>query len=310
MMRDDHVVGLVANPASARDIRRLVAQGGAVTTNQKLNLISRLLTGLASTGVDRVVSMTDLGGISGGLARLAAGPAGDRWPRLDFVELPLTRTEADTTAAVESMVRSGVRAIAVLGGDGTNRVVAESCGDTPIASISTGTNNAFPRSHEPTVVGIATGLIATSIVPPDAGTYRSKMLTVVHGARRERALVDVAVTDHDVVASGSVWDPGRIHELFLCFAEPHAIGLSSIGAHVRPVRRDATTGLHLRLGRPALARVHAPIAPGLVVDVAISAADDLHPGQAVDVEPRSGVLAIDGERAFRLGKQDRVTVTL
>lgn len=309
-MPDGHLVGLIANPASARDIRRLVADGAPVTTHQKLNIIKRLLAGLASTDVDRVVSMTDLGGISGGLEGLAGGPAGEIWPAIDFVDHPLTKTAADTTAAVDAMVQAGVEAIVVLGGDGTNRIVAERCDDIPIASISTGTNNAFARTDEPTVVGIAAGLIATGVVPVAEGTRRSKALSVVYGTRHERALVDVALTDHDAVGSGSVWDPRRIHELFLCFAEPDAIGLSSIGAHVGPVDRDAPTGLHLRLGKPVVARVQAPIAPGLVVEVGIAAADELRPGESVAVDTRRGVVAIDGERVFRVGDGDRVTVTL
>ena len=47
-----------------------------------------------------------------------------------------------------------VAAIVVLGGDGTHRVVAKACGDTPICAISTGTNNAFPDLRETTVAGL------------------------------------------------------------------------------------------------------------------------------------------------------------
>lgn len=309
-MRPENLVGLVANPAAARDIRRLVADGSAVTTDYKITLIKRLLAGLASTGVERVLCMTDLGGISGGLVRLSLGTSGRRWPRLEFIELPLQGSAADTVAAVDRMVAAGVGAIAVLGGDGTNRVVAERSGDTPIASISTGTNNAFPRNDEPTVVGIATGLIATSAVPLAEGTHRCKRLTVVRGARQERALVDIAVTDHDTVASGSVWEAERINELFLCFAEPDAIGLSAIGAHLRPVDRDAPTGLHLHLSAGASTRVRAPVAPGLVADVGVASVHDLVTGEPVEIRARSAVVAIDGERAFRLSPGDQVTVTL
>ena len=48
---------------------------------------------------------------------------------------------------------AGVRAIVVLGGDGTHRVVAKACGDVPLCAISTGTNNAFPELRETTVAG-------------------------------------------------------------------------------------------------------------------------------------------------------------
>lgn len=180
------VVGIVANPSSARDIRRLVANGALVTTNDKVSMVKRALAGLGSVGVSRAMSMTDLGGISARLADLANGPEAKAWPTLDFVDQNLTQSSTDTTTAVEAMVAAGVGAIIVLGGDGTNGVVADACGDVPIASISTGTNNAFPHSAEPTVVGIAAGLVATGAVDADDVACRTKTLTVCSGERRRR----------------------------------------------------------------------------------------------------------------------------
>ena len=309
-MPDVGVVGIVANPASARDIRRLVAHGAMVTTNDKVNMIERVLAGLHSVGVERALSMTDLDGISAALAGLAGGPASKAWPTLEFVDQHLSRSVADTTVAVQSMVAAGAGAILVLGGDGTNGVVAEACGDVPIASISTGTNNAFPRYAEPTVVGIAAGLVATGAVPAHEATARAKTLTVCSGERRHRALVDVAITTHDSIASGAVWDPATLREVISCFAEAHRIGLSSIGAHLRPVRRDDPFGLYVRIGRPAVATVHAPLGPGLVAAVDVAEVSDLAVDSPSTMTTDTGVVAVDGERVFRFGTHDTVTVTL
>jgi len=307
---DVGVVGIVANPSSARDIRRLVANGALVTTNDKVNMVKRMLAGLRSVGVSRALSMTDLGGISATLADLANGPASKAWPTLDFVDQNLTQSAADTTTAVEAMVAAGVGAIVVLGGDGTNGVVADACGNVPIASISTGTNNAFPRGAEPTVVGIAAGLVATGALDGDEVACRTKTLTVRSGERRHRALVDVAITAHDSVASGAVWDSSTVREVFLCFAEPHRIGLSSIGAHIRTVRREDPFGLYLRLGRPATAAVRAPLGPGLMADVDLAEGGEFAIDMTMTVATPFGVVAVDGERAFRFGPHDTVTVTL
>ena len=57
-------------------------------------------------------------------------------------------------------------------------------------------------------------------------------------------------------------------------------------------------------------RVRAPIGPGLVVDVDIAETEDLLPGRTVEATARSGVVAIDGERAFRIDPRDPVSVTL
>ena len=75
--------------------------------------------------------------------------------------MPLTSTAEDSARAVALMCQAGVDAILVLGGDGTHRVVAKSCGDVPICALSTGTNNVFPEMREATVAGMATGLVAT-----------------------------------------------------------------------------------------------------------------------------------------------------
>ncbi len=304
------VVGVIANPASARDIRRLVASGAAVTTNHKLNMLSRLLAGLSAAGVDRVISMSDMGGISAGLAATSSKPSGAGWPKLEFIDHPITQTASDTAVAVEEMVAREVDAIVVLGGDGTNRVVAGFCGPVPVASISTGTNNAFPGVIEPTVVGLATGLVATGRVDPAAATRRCKALLVQVGSATERALVDVAILSGNEVGSGAIWESAAIGELFLTFAEPQAIGLSSIGGHLRPVCRDEPTGLHIRLGPPAVHRVRVPLAPGLLSDIDIAQLAELGLDQAIQVNAPSGVIALDGERVLRFAHGETVTVML
>ncbi|MEM9566173.1 MAG: NAD(+)/NADH kinase [Actinomycetota bacterium] len=303
-------VGIVANPASARDLRRIVAHGGAVTTHDKLNRLQRLLVGLSAAGVGRVVSMADGSGIMAGLLRLADRPSARSWPALEFVDQPITRTEVDSRVATRAIVEAGVGAIVVLGGDGTNRIVAGESGDVPLVSLSTGTNNAFPLPVEPTVAGLAAGLVAGDDGCRLAGTYRAKKLVVRHGDRVEDALVDVAISDADGVGAGAVWDAGSIRELFLGFAEPDAIGLSAIGGHLHPVGRREPGGLAIAIGEPAVATIHPPIGPGLVEPVDVRSISALAPGSPVEVRAASGVVAVDGERLFRFGQGSRPSVTL
>ncbi len=309
-MTGQTTVGIIANPASARDVRRLVAQGGAVTTHDKLNRLHRVLTGLAATGVGRVISMSDRGGITAGLRRAANRRAGDAWPVVEFVEQSITHTAADTAVATRAMVELGVGAIVVLGGDGTNRVVARESSDVPLVSISTGTNNTFPTPMEPTIAGLAAGLVASNAASRAAGTYRAKTMEIRCGDRLENALVDVAITRAEVVGSGAVWDAASLSELFLCFAEPDAIGLSAIGGQLRPVRRRQPAGLHLRLGMPATTVLRPPIGPGLLAPVGVRSIGELGLHAPVTAEASEGVVAIDGERMFRFGRDDRPTITL
>lgn len=317
MMEDSLAVGVVANPASARDIRRLVAHGSAVTAHQKLNQLRRLMVGLACTGVERVMVMGDRSGIATGLVEGSQRPSGATWPHVEIVDVDLTGTPVDTVNATRRMVAEQVGVIVVLGGDGTHRLVATECGNTPIVAISTGTNNAFPKPLEPTVAGMAAGLVATGALDAEQVARPAKMLVVEYPAlgRQERALVDVAMLNTNRVGSGAIWEPGTVEELFLCFASPDGIGLSAIGGHLQPVDRHEPIGLALRFapswattGGPPVQRVTAPIGPGLIVDVDVASWSKLAVDQAVTPATSSGTVAIDGERMFRFDSELSVTL--
>ncbi|MGH9034717.1 MAG: NAD(+)/NADH kinase [Acidimicrobiia bacterium] len=294
------LAGIVTNSASGRDIRRLVTRASVFPNAEKSAMVQRTLAALGAAGVERVLVMTDLGGIAAGVLRARRRAARDTaaWPEVEFLDLPLTETASDTTMAVRAMVERGVRAIVVLGGDGTNRVVAGACGEVPIVSLSTGTNNVFPELREATVAGLAAGLVAAGRVAAGAACRRNKMLVVDGGGRRELALVDVCATTHAAVAARALWEAHSLRALFVTFAEPDAIGLSAIAGLVHPVSRDEPWGLALELAPPARARlrVRAPIAPGLVVDVGVDSTTPMAPGERWPLPAGTGVIALDGER--------------
>jgi predicted polyphosphate/ATP-dependent NAD kinase len=303
-------VGVIANPASSRDVRRIVARGPATTANDKINMLVRLMEGLGGAGVNTVISMSDAGGIAAGLAGLSTRKSASNWPVLHFVDQEITHTPTDTVTAVEHMAERGVDAIVVLGGDGTNRLLIGKSGDIPVASISSGTNNAFPSRDEPTVVGLAVGFVATGRVARQRCSYRAKTLQVSDGSTTAKALVDMAILDGDRIATGAIWDVTSLREVFLCFAEPHAIGLSSLGGRLRPVCRRDPHGLRIRVDERSNHRVLAPIAPGLVRDIGVAHVDVMSAGNAVEVDVSSAVIALDGERAHRFPERTSVTVSL
>jgi predicted polyphosphate/ATP-dependent NAD kinase len=307
---------------SGRDIRRLVAGASVFPTAEKVNVVARVLAGCGAVGIDRALVSVDLGGISAGLVRAIDShrPGIDPpWPAVEFLaDDPITQTAADTTAAIARMIDAGVGAIVCLGGDGTARLAAAAAGDIPLLALSTGTNNVFPVTAEGTVAGVAAGLVATGVVPADEATDRGRVLEVAAGARREVAVVDVAVTVAAHVGARALWDPGLVRELFCTFAEPNAVGLSSIAARVCPTPRTAGHGVAVRLAAPGDSAgdselvtqiVQAPIAPGLVREVAIAGWHRLRVGESHAV-PGGGVLALDGERELVLRRDDQAVVTL
>ncbi len=139
--------------------------------------------------------MEDRGGVAARISRILETPAWRqrRLPRVSFVE---TREDgpAGTLTAARTMAEAGVRALIVLGGDGTHRLVAQVCGDIPMTALSTGTNNVFPSICEATTAGIATGLVATGRLSRAAATMKNKILRVQVNGIQELALVDVCVS--------------------------------------------------------------------------------------------------------------------
>jgi predicted polyphosphate/ATP-dependent NAD kinase len=314
-------VGVIANPASGRDIRRLTTHASVFPTAEKANMVVRLLAGLGALGVRRVLTLRDKTGVAALVLRAlethAALARSERWPEVEFVELPTTESVADTHAGTAYMVERGVSLIAVLGGDGTHRAVAAHCGSVPLLTLSTGTNNCFPDLREATVAGLAGALVATGAVPPDAALSRNKRLIVscVSGRKcgcEEIALVDVCVSRQRFIGARAVSDPSDIHSLFLTFAAADAIGLSSIGAAWAPVARTASHGLRMTFSDapPMGVPLVAPIAPGHIGTVWMTNCERFEVGQQIALDAEHGTLAFDGEREIEIERGETYVVSL
>ena len=102
-------VGILANPAAGRDIRRLVAQASVFPIAEKCNMIIRILSGLGACGVEEVYMMPDAGGIARRLRRAKQTPVRPLWPRVTFLDMPIEDGPADTLLATQRMVAAGVR---------------------------------------------------------------------------------------------------------------------------------------------------------------------------------------------------------
>lgn len=311
-VRSEITVGIIANPASGRDIRRLTAKASVFPTAEKSNMVQRLLGPLGLLGVDRVLMMPDMTGIAAGVMRAVATHHASRlppWPRVEFLDMSLEGDASDSAQAARMIQDAGAMLVVVLGGDGTHRVVAGACPGLPMATLSTGTNNVFPDLREATVTGLAAALFATGRVPADDALRSNKQLVVDVGGRREIALVDVCFTRLDHIGARAVWDPASIEELFVSFAEADAIGLSSIAAAVVPVGRAAAHGMRVRCGE-AGRRVLAPIAPGILAEIGVIHAEPILPGIDHLLPPMRGSIALDGEREVELGERTPVRVSL
>lgn len=307
-------IGIIANPASGRDLRRLTATAGLYSSTDKASTIQRLLAAFGATGIAQVLLPSDMTGIAAAVLKASQGPVArdQHWPALEILDLPLSQTVADTRLATRLMVERGVAMIAVLGGDGTHKAVAAEAGDVPLLTLSTGTNNAFPELREATSAGLAGGLQATGRVPAGIGLRRNKRLLVQVPEQDlcEWALVEVAVSPQRFIGARALSRSEDLAEVFACFAEPHAIGLSALCGLWCPVSRLDPHGAWVHLDAHAQHALLAPLAPGLLQGCGIGASGRLEPGIAYPLSLPCGTLALDGEREIEFTEHDTPTVTL
>ena len=298
------LVGIIANPAASKDIRRLVAQGRVVPDWEKVNIVRRVMLGLQAVGANQILAMPD----SSNLVRRAADDP-TLAIELEFVDQPPFYSEGDTVRAAAVMAESGVDCLITLGGDGTNRAAVAGTRNLPMVAISTGTNNVFPTMVEGTLAGLAAGLVAGGRLDLAEVSVSSKILNVyVDGELRDIALIDVALSKERFVASKAIWDMDTLFEVFLTRAEPASIGLSSIGARLEAVSLADEGGLRYSIADSEEPEdgpsrtVLAPIAPGVVPPVVISSWQRMADGERYSIVKRDCTVALDGERAFSVNR--------
>ncbi len=301
-------VGIIANPSSGKDIRRIVAQGWVVSNQEKIAIVRRLLRGLETAGVERVLFMRESYGIGYG----ALDALGDTTIQAEVLEMEITARQEDSTRAAEMMVQRGATCLITLGGDGTNRAVFKGCGSAiPLLPISTGTNNVFPEFHEGTTAGLAAGMVATGQVPRSAACWQAKVLRLYRQEQPvDLALVDLAIASDTMIGARAIWGIDRLHQLFLTCAQPWCIGLSAIGGMLRPLDAHSPSGLHLVFGAGGK-NVKAAIGPGLFATASVQHMQELTLQQRVPLtfEQRM-TLAFDGERDMTASPSDQLSVEL
>ena len=309
------VVGIIANPISARDIRRIVAHASNMQITERANIVLRLLAGLGAVGIEQVVMMPEKAGIrhhvERGLER-SSNLAEGRFPKVKYLDMPISASAQDSIQAARMMRDAGVSAIIVLGGDGTHRAVISACGDVPIAGVSTGTNNAFPKFQEPTTVGMAVGLAVSDAALSDVAFAQNKILEVNIAGHKEIALVDVAIVAERYIGARALWRTQNFKELYVTFAETDVIGMSVIAGLLDPVSRNTAEGRCVVFDnseRPSYI-LQAPIAPGVIEAVGIESWSVLKPDIAYSIAAQEGSIAFDGERELSFSQGDHPTITL
>jgi hypothetical protein len=200
-------VGLILNPMSGRDVRRLVGRAQTETLEVKRSQLARAVVGAAAAGASQFHYVRDV-------FRLAEQAL--EYLQLEDVKISpldigaLTTTPADTARAARAMRDAGCGALLVMGGDGTSRIVASAWPDAALVALSLGTNNVFPERVEATLAGAAVGLVASGRVALEEVAQRAKLIRARFADGAETlALIDAVLVADDHPGSLLPFDAAR-----------------------------------------------------------------------------------------------------
>lgn len=300
-------VAILANPMSGRDVRRLAARASTTTPEIKRDQVARAAIGAIAGGASRLLVIKEPFRISIGAVENLEVDA-----QIEVLDIGAELRAIDSERAVRAMRERGCGAFVVLGGDGTQRVVARSGPGAPIVPLSTGTNNVFPVSVEATAAGVAAGLVASGRVAAREVAAPAKCVHVeIDGEPPDLALIDAVLLVDDAIGNYMPFEPARLRRVVLARAEPTAVGMSPIGGLLDPCGSGDAFGIDVVCtapgggGRPLL----APISPGLFRTVHVEKVRRIALGEQVELAG-PGVLAFDGdrERALLPGQRARLTV--
>ena len=304
------MIGIIANPSSGKDIRRLIANATCFDNMEKVNIIQRIMVVFHRMSDAQILFMDDAYGMmykaQENIRRLMKVEV-----NTDLLPFRPMLDQTDSAKAAGMLKEMGAKCIIVLGGDGTNRMVAKECGDVPLIPLSTGTNNVFPYMIEGTVAGLA-ALVAENDHDGSVlkANRRKKLNIYKNGELVDIALIDVCVTNDTYVASRAVWDVDSIQELYVTVAKPDSIGMSAIAGSYTAITELQPEGFYLRCGKPAEARTIAAIAPGFLRPVNIRESGRMQPGERIRLTTTAGMLALDGEREVEFRPKDVVEIEL
>lgn len=299
------MIGIIANPASGKDIRRLVSYATVVDNNEKVNIVKRIVLAAQSSGVSTIYIMPDTYRIG---LRVIEDLSLEKRLRGDIrlLEMKVEGSQEDSTKAAAMMRELQVKCIVVLGGDGTSRAVAKGIGDVPILPLSTGTNNVYPAMLEGTVAGMAAAAVAGGFYDREArGDKRIELWR--DGRLVDIALVDAVISTSQYVGSRAIWQKDCLRRVITTFCHPASIGFSALMGCQRIVGQEEDYGLCADLGTTEH-RLLAPIAAGILEEIQMSEPEVWKLEQPYEYRVKeNGMLALDGEREIELTAGEVIT---
>ncbi len=295
-------IGIIANPASGKDIRRLVSHATVVDNNEKVNIVKRIILAAQGLGVDKIYIMPD--------TFLIGYKAVDGLTLSKELKIPVEIINMKVKGDLRDSIKAGllmeqmeVKCILVMGGDGTSRAVAKSITDTPLISISTGTNNVYPEMIEGTVAGIAAAVVANK----DGKNiyFKDKRIEVY----KDNVLIDIALIDCVIsrktyVGSKAIWNSNDIKKVIVSRASPSAIGFSTIVGVNKIIDENDDFGASILVNTGSNS-ILAPIAAGTMETIRTDRPIKHKINEEFFIKmDDNGIMALDGEREILFKKNE------
>lgn len=302
-------VGIIVNPFSGKDLRRITSQASNVGNNEKAIKVVRMINSMKTFGAEKIYLMPDNFLLNASIVSIVRRD--DKFDSaVELLDFEPTDRPDDTIKAVEVMKNLDISCLIVLGGDGTCRLVAKTEIEVPIIPVSTGTNNVYTQFWEGTTVGIAASYVAINGIDKDS--RKSKRIELyINGVLRDIALVDAVITDIPYVGSKVVTEPENIKEVIVSMCSPASVGFSAIVGNITYCSENDDFGYRLRVSGEGKT-ILAPICPGKLSEVSYEENEKMYIGSEYICAPNyDGTVALDGERTvtFRKGEQLSFIIT-
>jgi predicted polyphosphate/ATP-dependent NAD kinase len=299
-------IGIIANPASGKDIRRLVSHATVIDNNEKINIVERIILGAQALGVEKVFIMPDSYNI-GYRVEDKLKSLNELKCEINVIDMMRFDGMEDTVRAAEYMENHDeIKCVVTLGGDGTNRAVAKAIKNTPIITVSTGTNNVYPIMLEGTIAGMAAAAAASGRFDNNIFVTKDKRIEIYKdGKLIDIALIDAVISKDVFIGSKAIWDMDTIEKIIVTRCHPASIGFSSLAGCRTIIYPEDDFGACVDINLNSV-RIKAPIAAGVVES--ISAGEPLILGFNDDYElitKNRGTIALDGEREVEFSKEQK-----
>ena len=306
------LIAIAVNPASGRDIRRLVSKATVYSNKDKINTVERIILTACQLGEHRFVLMPEPSQIGLQLARnleneLHLIPEGT----VSTAVYTISESLKDTARFAEYAESQGASCLIVLGGDGTSRAAAKSDFSIPMIALSTGTNNVFPEMAEGTHVGMVAAALDDGAADLSRCTYRSKRIEIF----RNDTFTDIALVDavfSRVAYSGSkaIWERDDIERVVVSRCHPSSIGFSSLLGSIYQISPtdDGGAAADCTEGQP---NVRTALAAGVITPFRLENIQKIPMDTPVSwTMDHAGTIALDGEREVRFSPGDEISVRI